>query len=138
MSKLTNQTLNSHLLSFDPLNKKIEMFQNQGVHKMRYIEERQGVTLMDNGDVEFCYFAPEAKKVQVAGWGGSMSNEKIDLLPEGNGYFSTIVSGINSGFHYHDYFVDGNIMINSLAPIGYGGFRNVNFLKFLKVAMIFT
>lgn len=132
MSKLTNQTLNSHLLSFNPLNQKIEMFQEQGVQKMRYIKERQGVTVMDNGDVEFCYFAPNAKKVQVAGWGGSMSNEKIGLVPQGNGYFSARVSGINSGFHYHDYFVDGNLMINSLAPIGYGGFRNVNFFEIPK------
>lgn len=127
MKKLTNKTLNSHLLSFDPLNKKIEMLEDKGVLKMRYVEERQGVTVLENGDVEFCYFAPNAKKVQVNGWGGSMSNEKIDLLPEGNGYFSAVVSGINSGFHYHDYYVDGNVMINSLAPVGYGGFRNVNF-----------
>lgn len=132
MNKLTNQTLNSHLLSFDPLNKKVEIFQDHGVNKMRYIEERQGVTVLENGDVEFCYFAPNAKEVQIAGWGGSMSNEKIDLLPEGNGYFSTIISGINPGFHYHDYFVDGNTMINSLAPVGYGGFRNVNFFEIPK------
>ncbi|MDP4090400.1 MAG: alpha/beta hydrolase-fold protein [Bacillota bacterium] len=129
MGKLTNQTLNSHLLFFDPLNKKVEMFQDQGTHKMRYVEERQGITVMENGDVEFCYFAPDAKKVQVAGWGGTMGNEKVDLLPEGNGYFSAVVSGIKPGFHYHDYFVDGNSMINSLAPVGYGGFRNVNFFE---------
>ncbi|MDT8715912.1 enterochelin esterase [Clostridium sp. 19966] len=132
MNKLDNQTLNSHLLSFHPLNKKVEMYRYHDLDKMRYVEERQGVTVFENGDVEFCYFAPNAKKVQVSGWGGSMGNEKIDLLPEGNGYFSAIVSKINSGFHYHDYYVDGNLMINPLAPVGYGGFRNVNFFELPK------
>ena len=39
------------------------------------------------------------------------------------------VSGIDSGFHYHDYFVDGTRTLNPHAPYGYGCDRVINFFE---------
>lgn len=130
MGKMKNQAITSHPLFFDPLNKKVEF--RSGERKMSslvYVKEREGVIVHDNGDVEFCYYAPGAKRVQVAGFTGSMPREKIDLVPEGNGYFSKKVSRIPPGFHYHDWFVDGNKVRNQLGAFCYGCFEPINFFE---------
>lgn len=87
MGKMKNQTITSHPLFFDPLNKKVEFGSDGKLSSLRYVKEREGVIVHDNGDVEFCYYAPGAKQVQVCGISGSMPREKIDLVPEGNGFF---------------------------------------------------
>lgn len=130
MGKIKNQAASSHPLFFDPLNKKVAFTDGEdGKRKMSYVNEREGVIVYDNGEVEFCYYAPGAKKVQVAGISGSMSREKIDLEDEGNGFFSKKVNSITPGFHYHNWFIDGNAVKNPRAPFTYGCFEPFNFFE---------
>ncbi|MCI8350232.1 MAG: enterochelin esterase [Oscillospiraceae bacterium] len=124
---MKNQTIGSHPLFFDPLNKKVDFIQENGQRKMCYVEERPGVQVHENGDVEFCFYAPKATTVQVAGLSGSLSRDKIDLEPEGNGYFSKRVPGISHGFHYHEWFVDGVKTTNPQGQFCYGCFKSINF-----------
>ncbi len=82
--------------------------------------------ILDNGDVRFRYFAPDAKKVEVAGCGGYFSDEKVAMEKGEDGWWSCVVSGIKPGFHNHKYWVDGNLMVNPDAPVGYGWFYPIN------------
>lgn len=129
MRKEINQALTMHPIFFDPLNKKAQFVKNRDKMSITYIEDRSGVRLMENGDVQFNFYAPDAKKVEAAGLGGSMSREPIKLEPEGNGYFSKTVSGINPGFHYHDWFVDGVKVRNPRGAFCYGCFESINFFE---------
>lgn len=127
---MQNQTITSHMLFFDPLNKKVEFRSPEGkLSDLYYAKDREGVIVYDNGEVEFCYYAPGAEKVQVAGISGSMSRNKIDLYPEGNGYFSRRVSNLAPGFHYHDWFIDGNKVRNQRGAFCYGCFEPINFFE---------
>lgn len=125
---INNQSLNQNALFFDPLDKRPVFGTVNGVPTLHYVAEKQGVRILDYGKAEFNFHAPEAKSVQVKGWGGSMP-ETYDLEPVGNGYWQCVAEGILPGFHYCDFIVDGVRTINILAPMGYGGFRPVNFFE---------
>ena len=84
------------------------------------------IKILDNGDVRFRYYAPEAKKVEVAGCGGYFSDEKVAMTKGEDGWWSCVISGIKPGFHNHKYWVDGNLMVNPDAPVGYGWFYPIN------------
>lgn len=123
---LSNQALNQHILFHDPLNMHPVAEMIDGVRQLHYVNEKQGIRVLDYGKAEFNFIAPDAKSVCVRGWGGSMP-QQFDLQPTGNGYWQCIGEGILPGFHYCDFYVDGVRTINPLAPIGYGSFRVCNF-----------
>ncbi len=125
---LNNQALNQHALFFDPLNKKVVADLVNGRRELHYIDEKQGVRVLDFGVAEFNFHVEDAHSVRVAGWGGSMP-ESYDLHPVGDGYWQCVAGGISGGFHYCDFYVDGVRTINTLAPVGYGGFRPVNYFE---------
>lgn len=125
---LSNQALNQHALFFDPLNKVPVAEMVDGKRQLRYVDEKQGVRVLDYGKAEFNFLAPEAHSVSVKGWGGSMP-ETYELKPIGNGYWQCVAEGIAGGFHYCDFYVDGVKTINTLAPMGYGGFQPVNYFE---------
>lgn len=132
MGIIKNQAATCHPLFFDPLNMKTSFtVDEEGKRKMSYVRDRVGVTVYDNGEVEFCYYAPGAKSVQVAGISGSMSRDRIDLEDEGNGFFSKKVAAgtIAPGFHYHNWFIDGNPVRNPRAQFTYGCFEPFNFFE---------
>lgn len=130
MKKVENQALSCHQLFFDPLNQKVAFREGgNGLESMHYVPAREGVRVYENGEVEFCYYAPGAVKVTVAGISGTMSREPVELNPEGDGYFSVKVSGIQPGFHYHNWFVDGIQVRNSLGAFCYGCFEPINFFE---------
>lgn len=124
-----NQSIDSHMLFFDPPYKVAKFATEDGRLKIWYENEKKGVQVHENGDVEFNFYAPDAKSVQVAGLGGGMSNEKRDMTPCGDGYWTVTISGILPGFHYHEYFVDGLKCTNPSAPFGYGCFVPINFFE---------
>lgn len=125
-----NQTLNSHMLFFDPLNKKAVFKKDaEGKNSIHYEEVKPGVRVYENGDTEFTFDAPEAKSVQVAGIGGFMGKEKHEMKKGPDGLWSVTVPGIPEGFHYHEYYVDGNRCINPDAPVGYGCFYPINYFE---------
>ena len=123
-----NQALYQHALFFDPLHKKPVFGSVGGVPSLHYVEEKPGVRILDYGKAEFNFFAPDAKSVWVKGWGGSMPRD-YELSPLGDGYWQCVADDLADGFHYCDFEVDGVRTINPLAPMGYGGFRPVNFFE---------
>ena len=135
---LNNQALQQHMLFFSPLNRKARRDNSgpNGRPRLHYVEEKQGVKILDYGVAEFNFYAPEAKTVSVKGWGGSMP-QQFDLHPTENGYWQCVGEGILPGFHYCDFYVDGVRTINQLAPVGYGGFRVVNFFEMPEAGSAF-
>ena len=129
MQNQRNQALELYPLFFDPIYKKAQFSQQNGKFSICYVDDKKGVSVNEAGDVTFSMYAPEAKSVEVAGISGSMSNEKIALQKEQDGYFSVTVSGINPGFHYHNWFVDGVKVMNPAAPFCYGCFGATNFFE---------
>jgi len=94
--------------------------------KAKVKDAEPAIKILDNGDVRFRYYAPNAQKVEVAGCGGYFSDEKQAMTKGEDGWWSVVVSGIKPGFHNHKYWVDGNLMVNPDAPVGYGWFYPIN------------
>lgn len=128
MEKMKNQMVSGHPLFFDPLNKKA-VFPDSGVGGIYYEAERPAVVVFENGDVEFTYYAPNARTVEVAGISGSFPREKISLEKQACGCFSTRVSGLKKGFHYTEWFVDGEKAVNPSGMFCYGCFQSMNFFE---------
>ncbi len=125
-----NQILRSQMLLFDPPQKQA-VFLNPapGSHdkmKIELEEVKQKVKIHDNG-VEFNFYAPNAKKVEVAGLGGGFSKKRNLMTRSSNGWWTVIISGILPGFHYYEYFVDNNRLVNPDTMCGYGCFYPINF-----------
>lgn len=123
-----NEALHSDGLFFDAEHLGMRMFiDDEGNNKgPRHVREIPGVTIEDNGDVTFCFYAPNAKQVAVSGW-LAMTNKKHDMTKDENGYWRVTISGIPAGYHYHEYFVDGTCVVNPQAPVGYGAHKVINF-----------
>lgn len=127
---IENQALREHALFFDPVDRDLVLATDEKGRPMgRYIKKHPGVEVLENGDAVFYDYAPNATTVQVAGIGGTMGNKRRDMHPCGDGYWTVTVPGIGPGFHYHEYYVDGNRSCNDLAPLGYGCFRAINFFE---------
>lgn len=124
-----NQALFSHALSFDPINQARVPGGSGRLHLSGFRNVPGAITL-ENGDVEITFYAPEAKRVQLKGSGGSLPGcyelEPCAAMP---GYWKTVLTGALPGFHYHSYLVDGVETLNPQLPIGYGGSLAVNYLE---------
>lgn len=84
------------------------------------------VTVKEDDTVIFYLYAPAAKTVQVAGLGGYFTNEKIDLMPDGQGGFFVEIQNFHWGMHYYFWYVDGVRICNPYAGISYGCFAAIN------------
>lgn len=127
----TNLALDSHGLFYDPAYLKMKLYtDSNGNVGPRHVFDYPGVRVTEDGAVHFTYFAPEAKSVQVAGLGGSqMGDRRYTMEKDEEGYWKVTVTDIPDGFHYHEYFVDGNCSINPQAPIGYGCHKLINYFE---------
>jgi enterochelin esterase-like enzyme len=127
---IENQALSSHALFFDDVNRNLVLASDSEGRPMgKYAVIPKGVQLHENGDVTLSYFAPNAKTVQVAGIGGAFPETRIDMVKNSDGWWQVTLTGMDSGFHYHDYFVDGTRALNPNAPYGYGCGRVINFFE---------
>ena len=86
-----NQALTMYPLFFDPIYKKVHFEKTEGMPKLTYKDDAWGVQVHENGDVTFSMFAPEAEKVEVAGFGGCFSRDKIALTKDEKGLFASFV-----------------------------------------------
>ena len=125
---LNNQALNQSMLYYSPLNKKPVFSMENGFGGIHYIDEKPGIRVLDFGKAEFNYYAPDAERVSVKGWGGTMPQEYA-LEKKEDGYWQAVADDIQAGFHYCDFYVDGVRTVNPLAPVGYGSFRVCNFFE---------
>jgi len=124
-----NEALESDAVYFDASRLKMSLFDDgKGNRGPRHVYEKPGVKVLDNGDVEFYIYAPNAKEAYVCGMKGSaMTDKRYYMEKDDEGYFHVVASGIPAGYHYHEYYVDGNCTINPQAPIGYGSHKLINF-----------
>jgi len=118
-------------LFFDPVYKGVIFaVDEKGRPAGRYKDLQPGVVIKEPGRAEFYFKAPGAKKVeaQILGMERVLLEKAQGTLGE-EGYWKGMAEGIEPGFHYHEYFVNGVPVINPLAPVGYGCFKPMNFLE---------
>jgi enterochelin esterase-like enzyme len=132
MAEKTNENVAvyTQMMFFDPLNKAPgARYDEDGTRHLYYADTEPIVSDDGRGNVTLRYFAPNAKTVEVAGIGGSLSQEKVPMQKGEDGYFTVTLHNVFPGFHFHDYFVDGQRAVNPLAPLGYGAFYPINFFE---------
>lgn len=124
---INNQALYQYALFFDDVKKTLIYGDRSATGA--YKQLRQGAELLGDGKVRFNYQPPAGtKSVRVKGIGGSMPNS-YEMTPDEDGYWSVTVDDIRSGFHYHEYYVDGVRTTNPLTPLGYGCSVPINFFE---------
>ncbi|HPF86543.1 MAG TPA: alpha/beta hydrolase-fold protein [Candidatus Limiplasma sp.] len=124
-----NEAIHSDGLFFDAVNLKMKLFRDaDGNVGPRHIFEHEAANVEDNGDVTFCFYAPQAREVAVSGFGGLMTDRKHLMTRDDEGYWSVRVQGIPAGFHYLNYFVDGVCVTNPLGRVAYGAHKTANFV----------
>ncbi len=130
---IQNQIIPSHMLFFDPFNKEAQIArdisQKKGYQSIHYVDRLPGIDVHGNGRVTFHFYAPDASQVEVAGIGGGMGNERHSMEKIEDGFWTVTLTDIPAGFHYHEYYVDGNRCTNPDAPLGYGCFYPINFFE---------
>lgn len=89
----------------------------------------KGAEVTDSQKVTFHIQAPKASRVQIAGIGGAMGRTRHELSQDHTGTWSVSISDITPGFHYCEFYVDGNPVLNPSMPIGYGAFKAINFFE---------
>ncbi len=124
-----NQAMTMYPLFFDPMYKEVRTEMKDGKMEFRYDDVPSGACLLENGDIQFSMYAPDAEKIEVSGFGGTIGLEKRPLVKQADGWFTGTFSGIGNGFHYHRYFIDGVESANPAAPIAYGCFGATNFIE---------
>lgn len=143
-----NQALNAHMLSFDCVQKKMEIptfktpidpaagakitppFPGFGGTGLPF-EREPGVKILENGKAEVSFFAPDAKRVEIAGIGGSMQG-RYDLEKVEDGYWRTVLDEVRDGFHFCVFIVDGVMTFNPVMPFGFGANNVLNFFEVPK------
>ena len=121
-----NQALYSSVMVFDQNRQNSRMEDGERV----YFTSPRGFETTDDGSMVFHYYAPDAKSVEIRGWGGTFPKDNPHFLQKReDGWWEGIVpaSEIEPGFHYHDVYVDGVKTLNPREPIGYGASHFANY-----------
>ena len=126
---LDRQTFAQHICMFDPTYKGLIFdFDEKGRPNGRYYDEHPGVEVLDvkTGTARFMFKAADAKTLEIDIWG----MKKYPMEKEADSdWWSVTVTGIEKGFHYYSCFVNGVDTVDANAPVGYGGFRAINFVE---------
>lgn len=126
--QLDKQSFAEHMLMFDPIYKGlIFAFDEQGRPAGKYVDEPCGAQILDSktGKVRFWFRSKDAKTIEVDIWG----NAPAAMTKGENDWWSVELTGIEKGFHYYGIKVNGVDVVDSNAPVGYGGFRVVNYFE---------
>jgi len=127
---IKNQALNAHALFYDDVRKHLILANDEkGRPAGKYKPIPQGAEVLPTGEVVLSFLAPNAKSVQVAGHMGAFGPERRDMTKGEDGWWHITISDLESGFHYHEYFVDGTRALNPDVPYGYGGSRVMNYFE---------
>lgn len=140
-----NQAIYAHLLDFDPIHRKFVAPEKKSAidpsagSKVSMpsaglglgtggFEPVHAARTLDDGRVEITYFAPDAKRVEIAGMGGSMPG-RYDLEPQGDGYWRVLIDDVGPGFHFCVFIVDGVLTFSPTMPFGYGFSYVMNYFE---------
>lgn len=126
---MDTQTFEQHIGMFDPVYKGLIFdFDSEGRPAGRYFDEHHGASIIDSktGKASFWFKGGSAKEIAVDIWGVG----KYSMVKEADSdWWSVVVDAIPSGFHYYWLVVNGVNTVDANAPVGYGGFRAVNFFE---------
>lgn len=123
--KPVNPAIEAHALFMNPTYMTMRVMGNAPKHDHMH----RGVEAEADGTVTFYYIAPNAKTVEVQGLGEKFHGQRFPMEKGEDGVWTVTVHEVEPGFHYHHYFVDGNIAANPQAPFGYGGHEAVNYFE---------
>ena len=126
--QMDRQTFAEHILMFDPIYKGlVHAFDEKGRPAGKYKDEHCGAEVVDaaEGKARFWIRAKGAKTVEADIWGMGC----FALEPAEEDWWTCEVRGIEKGFHYYGVKVNGEDVLDGNAPVGYGGFRAVNYLE---------
>ena len=126
--QMDRQTFAEHILMFDPIYKGlVHAFDEKGRPAGKYKDEHCGAEVVDaaEGKARFWIRAKGAKTVEADIWGMGC----FALEPAEEDWWTCEVKGIEKGFHYYGIKVNGVDVLDGNAPVGYGGFRAVNYLE---------
>lgn len=131
LDQLDKQTFAEHMLFGDPVYKGLVLaVDEKGRPAGRYRDVHPGVEIEGDGVVRFWIQAAGAKTVEVDIWGmRRVALAKAEGEEGEAGLWTGTVSNIEPGFHYHGYLVNKTQVVNPDAPVGYGGFRAVNYFE---------
>lgn len=126
--QLDLQTYAEHMLMFDPIYKGLILaVDEKGRPAGKYRDEHCGAQVLNaaEGRARFWLRADGAETVEVDIWGmgGFAMGQASD------GWWTCEVTGIEKGFHYYGIRVNGVDVLDGNAPVGYGGFRAINYLE---------
>lgn len=131
---LTEETMNyqsfeQHIGMFDPVYKGLIFdFDKDGRPAGRYFDDHHGAEIVDPtaGKATFWVKGGAAKNVVIDIWGVG----KYPLTKEADSdWWTGTVESIPSGFHYYWTVINGVNTVDANAPVGYGGFKAVNFFE---------
>lgn len=126
--QMDSQTFAEHILMFDPIYKGlVHAFDEKGRPAGKYKDEHCGAEVVDAAEGKFRFWirAKGAKTVEADIWGMGC----FALEPAEEDWWTCEVKGIEKGFHYYGVKVNGVDVLDGNAPVGYGGFRAVNYLE---------
>lgn len=122
----TNIALKSYGVYFNPLNMGVQS--DGSLKTLKYVDKRPGTKVLDDGKVEFSFFAPNAERVEVCGISGTFPSERVPLEKQEDGWFVKCVEEMPSGFHYFHWFVDDVQAGNPEGMLCYGCMENTDFV----------
>ena len=128
---LDHQTYMGHMLFFDPINKGLVLAVDEnGKPAGRYVDIHAGAEITGKGEATFYLQANGAETVEVDIWGmGKFPMHKADGEAGDKGLYTCVVKDIEPGFHYFGQLVNHTYVVNTDAPVGYGGFISTNYFE---------
>ncbi len=127
MQSNTNIALRSDGLFYDAEYLKMELFTDaQGNTGPRHAFDEPGITVKENGEVHFRFYAPNANLVQV---GLVPGEELFDMNKDQDGFWTLTLTDLVDGFYYHEYHLDGTIVVNPNTNVSYGCHKVINFFE---------
>jgi enterochelin esterase-like enzyme len=85
---------------------------------------KDAVEVMADGSVKLNMYAPEASSVEV-----KSRAKSVKLVKNDEGYWEGTIAYDYPGFKNIDFYIDGALVINPMAPVGFGSNRILNFAE---------
>lgn len=121
----TNEVFTAQALAWNPiLPRSIELGINPPMDPQHYIP--QGAVVQEDGSVELTIYAPQAKEVHAM---MAVLDVVIPMKRTSNGVWTANTVLPDKGFLIIDFVVDGNAVLNPMAPIGFGYSKPINFVN---------
>lgn len=103
-----NIAYESHALMFAPAHMGVT-FDGSGP---KHCPAPKGASADYDGNVHFCFYAPEAREMAVVGYENSDFSETVPMVKGADGYWRASVSNVKPGIHLCSYLLDGNYVVN--------------------------